>query len=223
MSAGAHLTAELPVYKLVIFDFDGTLVDSASWFVRTLNELVPRHNFRQVSNAEVEALRGKTNREIIAELRVPRWRLAFIAADLRRRMAADAEAIQLFDGVEAIVEQLSAAGVKLAVVSSNSESNVRRILGGRTAGQFACFDCGAGLFAKAKRFRRVIRRIGFSAAETICIGDELRDIEAAHAVGASSGAVLWGYATAASLSRGRPTLVFQDVGELAIRLAPAAA
>ena len=61
-------------YRLVIFDFDGTLADSASWFVKALNDLAPRHGFRPVTAAEIEMLRGRGNREIIRYLKLARWR-----------------------------------------------------------------------------------------------------------------------------------------------------
>jgi phosphoglycolate phosphatase len=48
-----------------------------------------------------------------------------------------------------------------------------------------------------------------AGAETICIGDEQRDMEAAHAVGAASGAVFWGYATRDLLMRCGPTMTFE--------------
>ena len=108
-------------YRLVIFDFDGTLADSASRFVKALNDLAPRHGFRPVTEAEIEMLRGRGNREIIRYLRLARWRLPFIAADLRRRAAADAASISLFDGVERLLDALHQNGVTCAIVSSSSE------------------------------------------------------------------------------------------------------
>ena len=208
-------------YQLAIFDFDGTLADSAPWFRTQLNALALRHGFRQTTDAEIETLRGRSNQEIMADLGVARWRLPLIATDLRRRMAKDAEAIPLFHGVPELLKRLEAARVRTAVVSSNSEANVRKILGPYLTGTVEVYDCGAGLFGKAKRFARVIRRSGVPAGEVICIGDELRDMEAAHAVGAVSGTVTWGYATPESLVRGGPTLTFSSVMEIAERLARA--
>ena len=63
------------MYKLVIFDFDGTLADSARWVARELNPLGARFGFRQVSEAEIESLRGCDARQILARLGVPSWKL----------------------------------------------------------------------------------------------------------------------------------------------------
>jgi phosphoglycolate phosphatase len=197
-------------YKLVIFDFDGTLADSAGWFIGILDDLAMRHRFRAVSDAEIEMLRGRGTHEIMRYLGVSRWRLPFIVADARRRAGADAGSIGLFEGVDRLLDALHRNGVTCAIVSSNAETTVRRVLGPKAAAAVSLYECGAGLFGKAKRFRRVMKRAGVAPAETICIGDEQRDIEAAHAVGAASGAVLWGYATRDLLTRCGATMIFDS-------------
>jgi len=201
-------------YRLAIFDFDGTLADSGGWVSRVINEVARRHGFRELSDAEIEMLRGRGNREVIRYMQVPMWKLPAIAADMRRRMAADAERISLFAGIAEMLRSVKDAGVAVAIVSSNSEANVRRILGAEAAAAVDAFECGAGLFGKARKFRKVMRRMGVTGAETICIGDETRDIEAAAAVGAASGAAEWGYATPAVLAQFRPTLTFATPADI---------
>jgi phosphoglycolate phosphatase len=54
MRGGVHRPTEgaaMARYKLVVFDFDGTLADSGPWFMRVLNQVAERHRFRKVSNA----------------------------------------------------------------------------------------------------------------------------------------------------------------------------
>ena len=76
-------------YKLVIFDFDGTLADSAGWLFGVLNQVADRYGFRRTSEAEIAMLRGRDNREIVRYLGVPAWKLPLIAAHMRRRVARD--------------------------------------------------------------------------------------------------------------------------------------
>lgn len=203
------------MYRLIIFDFDGVLADSAPWFAGMLNSLADRHRFRRVDAAELEALRGLGNREIMKRLGVSRWRLPFIAADMKARMTRDIGAIRMFDGVGAMLTALDEAGLRLAVVSSNDEANVRAVLGPDLAARIDDFDCGAGLFGKPAHFRRVIRRAGVTPAQTLCIGDEPRDGEAAAKVGADFGAVDWGLATPESLARCGPVHRFAAVADIA--------
>jgi phosphoglycolate phosphatase len=207
------------MYKLVIFDFDGTLADSARWLSEELNPLARRFGFREVSAAQIEELRGCDSRGVLARLGVPAWKLPFIARHLRRRMKQDAEAIPLVPGAKALLRRLAGQGVVLGVVSSNSADNVRRILGPEAAALVEHYACGAGLFGKAAKFRKVLRRARIAATETLCIGDETRDIEAARQAGLACGAVAWGYATRDVLAAGAPTWLFETPDEVATRLA----
>jgi phosphoglycolate phosphatase len=76
------------------------------------------------------------------------------------------------------------------------------------------FDCGAAIFGKATKFRRVVRRAGVAPAEALGVGDEGRDIDAATAANVASAAVTWGYATRPLLESRLPTHVVTSVGEL---------
>lgn len=205
-------------YRLVIFDFDGTLADSAGWVLHALTDVAGIYNFRRISADEAAMLRGWDNRAIIRYLGVPFWKLPAIARHMRARMAAEADRILLFPGAEGTLRGLVEAGATLAIVSSNAEGTVRRILGPALSAEIAAFECGASLFGKARRFRRVLRRLGVPPGEAIAIGDEGRDIEAARAAGIDTGAVTWGYATAALLATRRPTVTFERMDELAPRL-----
>ena len=57
-------------YKLIIFDLDGTLSDSFPWFLSVASSIADKHGFRRID--DVQAMRGKTSREIIDALNVPR-------------------------------------------------------------------------------------------------------------------------------------------------------
>jgi phosphoglycolate phosphatase len=201
-------------YSLAIFDLDGTLVDSFPWFLRTINDVADRFGFRRVRDEDVEGLRHASTREILTRLEVPLWKLPAIARHARRLKAEAAAEIPLFAGVEAMLETLSRSGVQLALVTSDSEANAREKLGGAAA-LFAHFDCAASLFGKPAKFRRVIRRAGVEPGKVIAIGDEVRDIEAARAVGIACGAVCWGYAAPAALRAHAPDYTFERMDEIA--------
>lgn len=143
------------------------------------------------------------------------WKIPLIAFHVRRRMAGDIGRIGLFPGVDAMLRALAARGVAIAVVSSNSEANVRRVLGPELAGLVAHYGCGAGLWAKPAKFRRLLRTSRVPAAEALAVGDELRDLEAARQVGLAFGAATWGYTTAAALRAAGPDLAFEQVADIA--------
>lgn len=202
-------------YELAIFDFDGTLADSFPWFIGVLNGVADRYGFNRVRPDEVEQLRGYDARQIMRHLRVPSWKLPFIANHMRRLMARDIHGIRLFDGVPDMLRALDGRGVTVAIVSSNSAANIRAILGPDAAGQVAHYGCGASLFGKAAKFRRMLQVTGVPAGRAIAIGDEVRDIDAARKAGIGCAAVTWGYARGDALAARRPDRLLSRVEEIA--------
>ncbi|WP_241962585.1 HAD hydrolase-like protein [Phenylobacterium parvum] len=202
-------------YRLVIFDFDGTLADSADWFISMANDVARRFRFRQISDDEIAMLRGRSSREVVAYMRVPAWKMPFIARHTRRLVSENTSKIPLFPESPALIRALHEAGVVLALVSSNSEANVRKILGPELAGCISHYACGASMFGKTPKFRKVIRRAGARHGQVLSIGDETRDIEAASRAGIDSGAVTWGYARPEILEAHRPTFLFNTMDDIA--------
>lgn len=199
-------------FDLLVFDFDGTLANSAGWFRSILPDLSRRFGFRCPDEGELEVLRHKPPREVMRILNIPGWKLAFIAVHVRKR-AAKAEAFPLFEGVPDVLRAIAARGVKIAVVSSNAEGNVRRALGPEFSAQVASWSCGAGLFGKAKHFRDVLRETKVAPERALSVGDEIRDIEAARDVGMKTAAVAWGFGMKPALEAAGPDLLFETVGE----------
>jgi len=201
----------MPRYKLAIFDFDGTLGNSVLWFATVVNHVADRFGFPHVKGEDVEMLRGMDAVQLMKHLELPAWKLPRIATYLRRLMTEQISEVPLIDGVPEMLRALTEAGVTIAVVSSNLEHNVRAVLGDELGLLVATFECGVSLWGKPAKLRHVLRHTGRSAGEAIYVGDEIRDLRAAHDVGMASGAATWGYNTAASLAAAGATAVFTDV------------
>jgi phosphoglycolate phosphatase len=210
-------------YRLVIFDFDGTLADSFPWFLSVVNRVAGEFGLSGVPPEEVDALRRLSARELVRRQNVPAWMIPQIALRLRELMTAELDRISPFPGVAELIDDLALAGVQTALVTSNSAVNARAILGPACAGRFDHFECGASIFGKPAKFRRVVRRAGVAAAETLCVGDELRDHEAARAARLDFGAVAWGYTAPEALQAVGPDHFFPTVEALARALLPARA
>ena len=209
-------------YSLAIFDLDGTLVDSFPWLLRNMNDVADRFGFRRVTEDDISPLRRAGLREIFERLEVPVRKLPSIVRHMRRLKTEHASGIPLFAGVEPMLRALTDAGMGLALVSSDSEANARAQLGAANAALFSAFDCGASIFGKAAKFRRVIGRAGAQPGRTIAIGDEVRDIDAARAAGIACAAVTWGYSAPEVLYAHKPDVVFERMADIAPRLLAAA-
>lgn len=202
-------------YKLVIFDFDGTLADSFPYFLRTVNTLAAIYRFPPIHPQDVDQLRGLDARQMVKMAKLPAWKMLLIGRSFIRLMARDIDQIRLFDGIPAVLTLLAKAGVRLAVVSSNSEANVRQVLGPELARLITYYGCGSSLFGKPRKFRRVMAKVRVKPSETLCVGDEIRDIEAARQVATDFGAVAWGYTRPDVLATFTDTILFNAPSDLA--------
>ena len=115
--------------RLAIFDFDGTLADSADWFFGIMNGVARRFGFREIDEAEREHLRGRPSHEVIRALGVPAWKLPMIAAHMRGLVRENADRIPLFPWVPAVLRRLADTDLKVAIASSNGRDTILRILG----------------------------------------------------------------------------------------------
>ena len=205
-------------YRLATFDFDGTLADSGAWFLTIFNELADQFGFQRIEHHNQELLRNYSAADILKQLKVPKWKLPQLMIQVRKYSARDWKNIKLFPGTEKMLSALRAAGLQVAIVSSNSEQTIRNVLGPEIAAAIHHYACGASLFGKASKLRAVLRKSRVLPAESIYIGDEIRDAVAAREVGMAFGAVSWGYTTPAALDREDPTLRFTTVPEILEKL-----
>lgn len=183
-----------------------------------LNGIADEFNFRRVDESEIAEMRRHGPRELLKRLDIPMWKVPGIARYMRKLKAQHIEDIPLFPDSREMLLTLANKNRTLVLVSSDHEENVRRQLGEQTAALFAHFDCGASLFGKAAKFRRAMKRFGTGATETISIGDEIRDIDAARSAGIACGAVTWGYADPSALRSHDPDMMFESFAEIAERL-----
>jgi phosphoglycolate phosphatase len=202
-------------YNLAIFDFDGTLADSFPLFASVFNQLAQRHGFRTVEPQEAEALRRRNAREIMHELGMPAWKLPIVASSFVGLMRSNASSVPLFEGVGDMLKVLAAKGVVLAIVTSNAQDNVTQVLGSGNARLVSHFECGASIFGKRSKIRKVLKASGIPSGQAIYIGDQPTDLEAARAEGVAFGAVTWGYGHIDSMSVHAPEATFTCVSEIA--------
>jgi phosphoglycolate phosphatase len=205
-------------YKLAIFDFDGTLADSLPWAASVVNEFADQYGFQRIDPHDHEMLRNLEAKQLMQHLGVKMWKVPQMAMHVRRRMAEEIDKIPLFPGVDAMLQRLAAAGMILSVVSSNSEANVRQVIGPQNVALIRDFDCGASVFGKAPKLKAVMKRCRVEPAQAILIGDEIRDGKAARKVEMAFGAVGWGYTNPEALHALAPEEFFTTLEEIAERL-----
>ena len=204
--------------KLLIFDFDGTLADSFPSFVRVFDLAADKYGFKRLDRERQGVLRGLDARQIMAHHDIPLWKVPAVARFMRARMADDIANIKLFAGIDQALRALHAQAVVLTIVTSNSPGNVRAILGPELMGLFSHVECGAALFGKPSKIRKVLAATaiatGTAPEHAMLIGDEIRDAKAAADIGIDFGAVAWGFNSVDALAAQHPQRIFRHVDDL---------
>ena len=178
---------------LAVLDFDGTLADSFDAFRACLDEAALVHGFRRIADNEAERVRQMSSRQLMAHLGVALWQVPALAVDMRRRMLARIDTVRPFPGVDAALRALAAQDVSLALVTSNTRDAARQVLGDATLALFDHLHCGTAMFGKRFKLRELLWASRLPAGAAVSIGDEIRDADAARAVGMAFIGVRWGY------------------------------
>ena len=198
----------------VIFDFDGTVADSFAESLLAYNRVVPRLNLRQVSDDEVPSLRQMEARQIMKTLGVPMWKLPQLMIALRADFHGNAHSVKPVPGIAMALGDLSAANCRLAMVTSNSEENVRNFFSRHGIDHFETVVAGASMFGKATRLRKLLKGARVEAANAVYIGDTSPDIRAGREAGTVAVAVSWGFSAAGPLMAEMPDALVDSASEL---------
>jgi phosphoglycolate phosphatase len=205
-----------PVVKAttLVFDFDGTLADSLETLLLISNRLALEFDYPQVTNREFQRLRSLSSREILKQSRVSFWRLPGLLRRLKQEQRRLIGEIEPIAGVAAVITQLHDRGVRLGIVTSNSQENVEAFLRHHNLRHCFEFVYAGTVFGKGKLLRRMLRQQGLRGDEVIYVGDEVRDIQASQQADLRVCSVAWGFNTAEVLLASQPTLLIHDPREL---------
>ncbi|HZU48443.1 MAG TPA: HAD-IA family hydrolase [Mycobacterium sp.] len=186
--------------QLVIFDLDGTLTDSADGIVSSF-----RHALRQVGAAvpdgDVAAwIVGPPMHHTLASMGLGEHTEAAIAAYRADYSTRGWMVNSVFDGIEPLLADLRAAGVRLAVATSKAEPTAQRILA--RFGLDEHFEVVAGASVDGSRSSKTdvlahaLAQLQPLPQRVVMVGDRWHDVEGAAAHGIDTVVVGWGYGQA---------------------------
>jgi phosphoglycolate phosphatase len=196
----------------IIFDFDGTIADS---FDFVLDYLTDEAKLPSLVGNDRQDFRHLSMIAMARELGHSRFRLPGLFFRGRRVMAGVIDEVEPFADVSDTIRKLHAEGHELFIVSSNSLPSVRAFLHRHELHEyFLEIYGGIGLFGKAPALKRLLREQNLQLDDSMYIGDEVRDVEAAQSINMRVIAVLWGFAKPADLRHHKPTAVAETPSDL---------
>lgn len=206
----------------LIFDLDGTLVDSLPGIAASLNRALERNGLDPHAHADVRRFIGNGSYELarkaMREGATPDEILAVESAFKDDYAVTWPDGTVPYDGIPACLERLAAAGIRLAVLSNKPHpftvEIVQRIFPGLS------FDPVFGQRADTPRkphpeaALQIARHWGLAPADCRFIGDSTVDLETARAAGMPAIAVGWGYHDLAALHAAGAEVLAEKVTDL---------
>ncbi|WP_421555446.1 HAD-IA family hydrolase [Pseudomonas kitaguniensis] len=207
-------------YKLLIFDWDGTLANSIGRIVESMHMASTRSGFALCSDLAVKGIIGLGLPEAIRTLYPAIDEPALIAfrqhyAD--HYIALEAEPSPLFDGVRQSLEAFRADGYYLAVATGKARRGLDRVL--KAHGFEDYFDITRAADEAASKphplmLEQIMAHCGVAPSEALMVGDASFDLMMARNAGMHSVAVSYGAQAAEALQQYEPRLTIDHFSEL---------
>ena len=187
-------------YQTVVFDLDGTLLDTLEDLYRAANAALESHSLPRRSRDEVRLFVGN-GVEMLIRRAVPagtdeETTLA-VLADFKTTYAAICEDhTRPYDGILAVLAALREKGIRVAVVSNKFDAATKALCA-EYFGELVEVAIGERTGVRKKpapdTLWMAIKELGVSPTETLYVGDADTDILTAKAAGVECASVTWGF------------------------------
>lgn len=208
------------IARLIVFDWDGTLMDSEARIVTCLRAAIRETGLPGHDDEALRNIIGLGLREALQSLYPDEDESAWDALVRHYRhhfLEVDATPSPLFDGAEALLQKLQAQGHWLAVATGKGRPGLDKVL--QETGLHRYFDatrCADEARSKPhpQMLLDIMDRLGVEPEQALMIGDTEYDIEMAHNAGVAAVAVSYGVHTPDRLAAARPLDCVHSLAEL---------
>lgn len=207
-------------YQLVIFDWDGTLMDSTGRIVSCMQAAAKDMSLPELSCLAVQQIIGLGLPEAIQAL-YPRISAAQVMATRDRYVehfiAAEATPSALFAGAQHVLDILSAEAVTMAVATGKSRRGLERVWASTNLGRYFAYSrCTdeSGSKPDPRMLHDILERLEVDPAEALMVGDTSFDLEMAQRAGIDRVGVTYGAHARNVLEKFAPLALCDDITDL---------
>lgn len=200
---------------VIIFDFDGTIAQTFDSAMKILDQLSVRFGHRGLKDEDIMQLRNEGKWEGLFEsLGIDPAIIPEVVERGRSGLAEEIENIEPVEGMKRALLQLKADGYELGILTSNSRETVEKFLGNNGLDFFDFIYPEIGLWSKDKVLVKLLQDKELKPGQTVYVGDETRDIDAAKKAGVRVVAVSWGYNARKILKEQNPDYLVENPKDL---------
>jgi phosphoglycolate phosphatase len=208
-----------PLFRAVLFDFDGTLVDSFAAITASVNHVRSHNGLPPMSEAAVKKLVGRGLPQLIADVVPDGDHKANVALYYSHHPTVMFGQTRLLPGAMAAIAALRAAGIKLGVCSNKPVAITRKLI--EALQITAYFDAALGPEDSGipkpdpAMLLLALKMMGVQPGEALYVGDMAIDVETARNARVAVWVLPTGSGDRESLIRARPDRILESLTELA--------
>ena len=202
---------------LILFDCDGTLMDSQHAIVRAMQGAFRHNGLPEPDEAAVHAVIGLSLSEAVKNLAGQPDGQAKIVEDYRSIYRANENEVRLYPAVRETLEQLQQRGYWLGVVTGKSRAGLERVLESKGLSNMFYVVRTADCCLSKPHPAMVLEcmdEMGVTAGRTSVVGDAIFDIQMAVAAGVASLGVSYGVASGDSLRKAGAGAIVDNFSDL---------
>ena len=186
-----------PYYRAVLFDLDGTLLDTTEGVIAAVRETIESHGLPMPDDATLKTFVGPPMQKTMSTVFGMDGPDALrIANEFRRNYKEYLFNASLYPGVKSLLRSLALNGVKIAVATNKSHDNAMAILKEFDLMEYCDYAQGSDLEGKLSKkdiIDSCIEHLGVNAEEVVFVGDSEFDSTAAEQVGVDFLGVTYGF------------------------------
>jgi len=198
----------------IIFDLDGTLVDSLETFIKIGNEMAEKHGYESLNEEKITELLRLPMKKRIESLKIPIYKLPKMGIEVLSTYNTYAAQVKPIVGVKEMLKCLHEKGYSLNIISSNSLYNIHTFLEANGLDLFDNIQSSKGLFGKHITIGKLISKLHVKKEQVIYVGDEQRDVEACKKIGIKVISVSWGFDSLELLKKAKPDFIVSNPNEI---------
>ena len=210
------------MYKAIIFDFDGVLVNTTSNYVKAFHKVLKANNITADDN-ELKSHFGKPVLEIMAEC-VPKKNKVGDAQKLASEFHEEVsrkwfmDDMALFPKTENILQELKKQGLLLAIASGTNSAFLIRFLDYLNIRKYFNVVLGSNDVKNCKPYPEIalkaVDSLGITAQDALYIGDAKADVSVAKGANVASAIVLTGVLNREEAEKLSPDYILKDLSEI---------
>ena len=210
------------MYKAIIFDFDGVLVNTTSNYVKAFHKVIKANNLTADDN-ELKSHFGKPVLNIMAECVLKTDRIedaeklaSEFHTEVSRKWFMDDMA--LFPKTENILQELKKQGILLSIASGTNSTFLIKFLDYLNIRKYFSVVLGSSDVKNCKPYPdialKALDSLGVTAQEALYIGDAEADVSVAKGAGVASAIVLTGVLNKEEAEKLSPDYILKDLSEI---------